>query len=61
MANDHFTKKLRGTQSEEDAAIAVAEDKRLVRLGIDPEANPVEIMKLVDEKLRKLRGMSEDS
>lgn len=31
------------------------EDWRLVRLGIDPDGNPVEIMRQVDAKLKALR------
>ena len=35
------------------------EDRRLVRLGIDPDGNPVEIMRLVDAKLKALKERKE--
>ena len=36
------------------------EDRRLVRLGIDPDGNPVEIMRQVDAKLKALKKTDED-
>ena len=36
------------------------EDRRLVRLGIDPDGNPVEIMRQVDAKLKAMKKPSEE-
>ena len=44
-----------------DDDLDLMEGKRLRRLGIDPDANPVDIMRQVDERLRALRATSRDT
>jgi len=36
--------KNRAHQDEENLALEIAEDKRLLRLGIDPDGDPIQIM-----------------
>jgi hypothetical protein len=40
---------------EEDLALEISEDKRLLRLGINPDANPIAIMIAVHRKAAELR------
>lgn len=54
---DKFTQKLiRGnrTHTEEELALLISEDKRLLRLGIDPDGDPQEILRLLQQKIDEL-------
>ena len=56
MSDDNkFTQRLRnggGTTSDEDVTRAVAEDRRLVEMGIDPDGDPI-------DNMVKVRAMKE--
>ncbi len=51
-----FIRKLRdgGKMSEEDVALAVSEERRLVEMGIDPDGDPIEIMRQVSARYKAL-------
>jgi hypothetical protein len=40
---------------EENLLLDISEDRRLVRLGIDPDANPLEILLQLRERLRQIQ------
>jgi len=58
-----FTRKLRNggsSMSEEDVALMVAEDKRLVAMGIDPDGDPGKIARQVDAIYKAVRAKPEN-
>ena len=46
--------------SEEDLALLISEDKRLIRLGIDPDGDPLEIMRRLEQKVAELSEARSD-
>jgi hypothetical protein len=45
----------RWTSQEENMALEISEDKRLIRLGLDPDGNPVQLMLAVHRIAEALR------
>lgn len=43
-------------QDEENLALEISEDKRLLRLGINPEGNPVQIMLQVSRLAKSFKA-----
>jgi hypothetical protein len=46
---------------EENLLLEISEDRRLARLGIDPDANPLEITLQLKERLRQIQSQSAPS
>lgn len=46
--------------NEDEVASVVADEKRLVRLGIDPDGDPIEIMRQVSARLKELKEQMGD-
>jgi hypothetical protein len=46
----------RPDRDEETALMEVSEDRRLLRLGIDPDGDPVDIMLDVEARYRELKA-----
>lgn len=62
MSDNKFTDMLRKGKSlseEELAALEVSEDKRLRESGIDPNADPIDIMMEVNRRAKALRAAEE--
>jgi hypothetical protein len=47
------------SQDEENLALEISADKRLVRLGLDPDSNPVQLMLAVHRLAEHFRKQSE--
>jgi hypothetical protein len=49
----------RTSQDEENLALEISADKRLVRLGLDPDGNPVQLMLAVHRLAEAFRKKSQ--